>query len=327
MKKILRFLIFCVYSLLAIVTLVGAMFGYYVYTPASEVPRLSGTLTRGSVEVGGLKRTYLTYLPRGLAKEAPLLVVLHGSGESGAAIRLEMGYAFDRLADERGFAVVYPDARDGYWDTCSIAGAIDAAVHTIDDMGFLTGMVDKLITEIGADPGRVFAVGSSRGGSMALRLALEAPSRFQAVAAVSASVPTPENFKCKTVVQGTSSVMIMNGTEDPIVPFNGGEVSLFGLFYKNGRMLSSRESGQYIADFNHIAGAPEVSQAQLANGIHIEHVLWRDDSKVEVELVAIQGGGHGMPQPYKRRPRILGPSAMEPNGPEVIWTFFERQRS
>jgi polyhydroxybutyrate depolymerase len=53
----------------------GALFGYFVYSPAPEVPRLSGTLTKGTIEVGGLKRTYRTYVPRGLAKAAPLVVV------------------------------------------------------------------------------------------------------------------------------------------------------------------------------------------------------------------------------------------------------------
>jgi polyhydroxybutyrate depolymerase len=65
---------------------------------------------------------------------------------------------------------------------------------------------------------------------------------------VSANVPAPENFKCKPAGQGTSSVMIMNGTEDPLVPFDGGSVSLFGLFYRIGKVRSSRESGQYFAD-------------------------------------------------------------------------------
>jgi polyhydroxybutyrate depolymerase len=46
----------------------GALFGYFVYSPAPEVPRLSGTFTKGTIEVGGLKRTYLTYVPRGWRK-------------------------------------------------------------------------------------------------------------------------------------------------------------------------------------------------------------------------------------------------------------------
>jgi len=115
--------------------------------------------------------------------------------------------------------------------------------------------------------------------------------------------------------------MIMNGTDDPLVPFNGGNVSLFGLFYKNGKVLSSRQSGQYFADLNHIASAPVVSDNPT-----VERTLWHNASNVEVELVAVHGGGHGLPQPYRRRPRILGPSPKEPNGPEVIWAFFERQK-
>ena len=160
---------------------------------------------------------------------------------------------------------------------------------------------------------------------MAFRLALEAPSRFRAVAAVSASVPAPENFKCRPAGQGTSSVMIMNGTKDPINPFDGGEVKFLGLL-KRGKVRSSRESGQYLADLNNITGTPETSETQVSDGFHVQQILWRNDSKVEVELVAIHGGGHGIPQPYWRYPRLLGPAPKEPNGPAVIWAFFERQR-
>src|SRR5947208_14609637 len=111
-------------------------------------------------------------------------------------------------------------------------------------------MVQKLVAEIGVDPKRVFVAGSSRGGFMAFRLALEAPSTFRAVAAVSANVHTPDNFKCKAAPTGTSSVLIMNGTEDPLVPFDGGGVSLFGFSYKYGHVMSSRESAQYFAALN-----------------------------------------------------------------------------
>jgi len=325
-RRVRRVLRFCLLTLLAIVGLGGALFGYFVFSPAPEVPHLSGTLTKETIEVDGLTRTYRTYVPGGLAKGAPLVVVMHGAGENGALIRIETGYGFERLADEHGFAVVYPNAYEGYWDVCNIVGDFSTSGLNIDDVGFLTGMVDKLVGEIGVDADRVFAAGSSRGGFMAFRLALEAPSRFRAVAAVSANVPSPENFKCKPAGQGTSSVMIMNGTDDPLVPFDGGSVSLFGLFYKMGKVRSSRESGQYFADLNHIAGTPERSETQVADGVRVEQVRWRNNSNVEVELVAVHGGGHGIPQPYRRRPRLLGPSPKEPNGPDVIWAFFERQR-
>jgi polyhydroxybutyrate depolymerase len=302
-----------------------------MYSPEPGDPHLSGTLTKETIEVDGLTRTYRTYVPQGLPKGAPLVVVMHGSGENGAQIRLETGYGFDRAADTHGFAVVYPNAYDGDWEACNIVGRLSAKGPAIDDVGFLTRLVDKLIREIGVDAGRVFAAGISRGGSMAIRLALEAPSRFRAVAAVSANVPTPENFRCKPAGQ-SASALIMNGTQDPLMPFDGGSVSLFGLFYKNGEVRSSRESGQYLADLNHIAGVPATSETNVADGVRVEQVLWRNDLKVEVELVAIHGGGHGVPQPYRRRPRmvgslLLGPSPSEPNGPDLIWAFFERQRT
>jgi polyhydroxybutyrate depolymerase len=325
MKRVLRFLVFCLVGLLGLVALCGALFAYFIYSPAPEIPRLSGTLTKGSIEVGGLKRTYITYVPGELAKGAPLVVVMHGSGENAGRIRAETGYGFERLANEHGFAVVYPNAYTFDWDDCGKVGDFSANGLDIDDVGFLTALVDKLISEIGVDRGRVFATGVSAGGFMSMRLALEAPSRFRAVAAVAANMPTAVNSKCKPAGQGTS-VMIMNGTKDPLVPFNGGEVNLLGLFYKGGNVLSSRESGQYFADLDNITGAPEVSQTPLADGVIVEQVLWRNGSKAEVELVAIHGGGHGITQPYWRRPRLLGPSPMEPNGPAVIWAFFERQR-
>jgi polyhydroxybutyrate depolymerase len=326
MNRVLRFLLRGLVVLAGLGAVLAALFAYLVYSPAPEVPRLSGKLTRGSIEVSGLRRTYRTYVPRGLQRGAPLVVVMHGAGENGAQMRIETGYGFERLADEHGFAVVYPNAYEGYWDVCTVAEDVSSNGVHVDDVGFLTAMVDRLVREIGVDSSRVFAAGSSRGGFMAFRLALEAPSRFRAVAAVSANVPSPENFKCKPTAGGTPSVMIMNGTEDPLVPFDGGSVSLFGLFYKLGKVRSSRESGQYFADLNHITGAPDTHQTRVADGVRVEEVLWRNDSGVEVELVAIHGGGHGIPQPYRRRPRLLGPSPMEPNGPALIWAFFDGQR-
>jgi polyhydroxybutyrate depolymerase len=103
--------------------------------------------------------------------------------------------------------------------------------------------------------------------------------------------------------------------------------SLFGLFYRNGPVRSSRASAQYFAGLNNIAGVPETNETTVAGGVRVERVLWRDASNVEVELVAIHGGGHGIPQPYRRAPRLLGPSPTEPNGPDLIWDFFERQGS
>jgi polyhydroxybutyrate depolymerase len=252
------------------------------------------------------------------------VLVLHGSGESGTQIRRETGYGFDRIADVSQFALVYPDAdrsAHGDWNACGTSR--DA---NVDDVAFLTALVREKVAELHVDATRVFAAGSSRGGFMALRLALEAPTTFRAVAAVAANVHTPDGFICKPSLNGTSSVLIMNGTKDPLVPFDGGEVSLLGIAYKYGKVMSSLASAQYFADLNHIASAPQTRETPAADGIRVKDLIWRSASSAEVELVVVEGGGHGMPQPYRRHPRLLWPSAMEPNGPDLIWAFFNRQR-
>ena len=325
MKRIPRLLLTALLSLLALVALAAALLAYFLYTPEPELPQLSGTLSKGSLEVAGLQRHYRTYVPKGLPKGAPLVLVMHGSGEGPQALRVGTGYGFERLADQHGFAVVYPKSFGFDWNDCSSIG--NTAVNGVraDDAGFLAALVDQLVAELGVDPQRVFAAGVSNGGSMALRLALEHPTRYRAVAAALANVPAPQNFQCQPAAQ-TPSVMIMNGTADPLVPYAGGEINLLGLFYKGGDVISSTASAQYLADRNAIAGQPRVSLTQTALGVRTEHANWRAaDGRTEVELVTLHGAGHGLPQPWARRPRLLGPSPMEPNGPALIWAFFARQ--
>jgi polyhydroxybutyrate depolymerase len=324
MKKVLRFLMFGFLGLLALLAVLAGLFAYFLYTPDPELPPLSGSLSKGAIEVAGVTRSYRSYVPKDLPKGAPLVLVMHGSGEGPGQIRIGTGYAFERLADQHGFALVYPKAFASDWNDCSRIGDKEVKGARGDDAGYLAALVDKLVAELALDPARVFATGVSNGGSMALRLALEQPSRYKAVAAVVANVPAPQNFQCKPAAQATS-VMIMNGTEDPLVPYAGGEINLLGLFYKGGEIISSRASAQYFADWAHLTGAPQTSEKSVAEGVRVEQNRWSHDGKTEVELVSIHGGGHGLPQPYSKRPRLLGPSPMEPNGPAMIWAFFERQ--
>ena len=55
-------------GLVVVVAAGGALFIYFLYTPRPEVPRLSGRLSDDAIQVGGLKRTYRTYMPQGLTK-------------------------------------------------------------------------------------------------------------------------------------------------------------------------------------------------------------------------------------------------------------------
>jgi len=321
MKKALLYILLC---LTLVITLCAALFAYFVYTPEPEMPALTGKLTKATLEVKGETYTYRLYQPKDLAKGAPLVMVLHGSGQNGAQIRTETGYGFERLADQHQFAVVYPTGKSFDWNDCSKTGDFLVNGRELDDVHYLNTLVDRLIADHGFDQRRVFATGVSAGGFMSLRLALESPARFRAVAAVSANVPVADNFKCKPVAQG-ASVMMMNGTEDTIVPYAGGEVELWGMFFQNGQVRSSEESAQFFVAQNQLPLNAK-RDVPLPAAKHVQRIQWRNDGRYEVELVTILGGGHGMPQPYWQRPRILGPSSMQPNGPELIWEFFARQK-
>src|SRR6185312_2533921 len=117
-----RFLGKLLMGLGAVAVLAAALLFYFLYAPAPAKPHLGGRLTRASVAVGGLDRSYLLYVLRGLPRGAPLVMVLHGSGEAGPMARIETGYGFERLADVHRFAVAYPDAYEGYWNACNKVG-------------------------------------------------------------------------------------------------------------------------------------------------------------------------------------------------------------
>jgi polyhydroxybutyrate depolymerase len=323
-KKLLRFVLWVLLGVVAVAGILAALAGYFLYTPNPVLPQLSGTVVAGSIAIDGRKRTYQTYVPKGLARGAPLVLVMHGSGENGTAMRFETGYAFERLADERGFAVVYPNGQDGHWNTCEIDR--DAPQPRVDDVRFLTALADKFIDEIGADRKRVFAVGLSEGGYMAIRLALEAPSRFRAVAPVAANLPAPENFQCKPVPQGSASIILIHGKIDPLVPYDGKEGSVLFGFVTSAKTQTTYATAQYFADLAGIGGEPVTTHTVSADGFGIDWSIWHNESAAVIELIAIDGAGHVFPQPFYRARRLLGPSPRDPNAAEVIWAFFERQR-
>jgi polyhydroxybutyrate depolymerase len=323
-RRFLRFLLGALLATVLVVAVATASAVYFLYAPPPEPPLLSGSLAKGSIAVGGLTRTYRSYLPQGLRKGAPLVLVLHGAGESSAEIRVETGYAFERLADRQGLAIVYPDGFEGWWNSCVAIDDSAANRQNIDDVGFLEALRDKFIGEFGSDPDHVFAVGLSNGGDMAIRLALEAPASYRAVAPVAANLPAPENFKCKPAAPSGTSVLLIHGSKDPLVPFRGGEGSLFG-FYRSGQVLSSRQTGQYFAKRAGIGSGPAVTAGKTADGFPFERSLWGGGSATEVELFAIEGAGHVFPQPYSRAPRLLGASPADPDAAVLIWEFFARQ--
>jgi len=90
MKRVLRSLLF---GLLALLALLAGLFAYFVYTPEPELPALTGTLNKAAIDVAGLKRSYRTYVPKGLPQGAPLVLVVEDEPDIAQLIVLMLNRA------------------------------------------------------------------------------------------------------------------------------------------------------------------------------------------------------------------------------------------
>lgn len=276
------------------------------------------SVNSGSLKVGARERHYLAYTPTNLPPNAPVLIALHGSLGGAQQMRALTAYRFEKLADQHHFAVLYPEGFEQHWDDCRKAAHYSARTQHIDDVAFMRELVNYFHTHYQTSLKKVYVVGYSNGGHMAFRLALEAPDLVSAIAVISANLPTAENLDCK-IANKPVSAMIINGTLDPINPYNGGNVSIFG-FGNRGSVRSTRETANWFAQMDKAALQPSVSEKSIA-----ERSVWKSVNGVEVAMLTIHGGGHTLPQPYTTYPLFLGWTYRGIDGPQEIWDFFARQ--
>ena len=314
--------------LLVLAVILAGLYGYFLYAPLPNAPALSADLQRAQIEVGDHQRDYAYYLPAKLPANAPLLFVLHGSLQTPDDMRTFSAYQFERLADEHGFIVVYPQGYERNWNDCRAVADYPARQQNVDDVGLIAALIQRFAAQHGADPRRAFLAGYSNGGHLGLRIALERPNLLAGVAAVAASLPTPDNLACQAV-PGATPVLLMNGTRDPINPYNGGRVTLFG-FGDRGTVRSSYASTLFFAERAGYAAAEMQRENLWQNGENpaqrVELDRWQTAGRAEVALFAVIGGGHLLPQAGFRAPRLLGPTLSGFDGPQAIWDFFARQR-
>lgn len=306
-----------------VLALLGALLFYLLYAPAPPDPRLTGRIESGSIRVGKMERNYLLYTPARRLASPALLVMFHGSLGSPEAIRLHTGHGFDRLADREGFLVAYPGGHEGNWNDCRKAADYPARRLGIDDVGFFEALVSRLHRERGIDRARVFVAGLSNGGHFVFRLALERPDRIAGAAVFAANLPTEDNNDCRA--RGVPPpIMLVNGTNDPINPYEGGAVTLFG-FGDRGTVQSARRSAAWFARAAGAAG-PSIGRIPPRAGSDptwVERSVWRTGRR-EVVLLSVHGGGHVVPQSGWRPPRLLGGVTTAIDGPSEAWAFFRR---
>ena len=142
--------------LLLIAVTLGALYSYFLYAAKPAAPTLSASLQHAQIEVGNRQRDYAYYLPAKLPAKAPLLFVLHGSLQTLDDMRTFSAYQFERLADEHGFILVYPQGVERNWNDCRAVADYPARQQNVDDVGLCEQLLDKHL--LAAVPGTAFAI-------------------------------------------------------------------------------------------------------------------------------------------------------------------------
>ncbi len=175
----------------------------------------------------GMDRTYRLHVPASYdsALPAPMVVNLHGSWPAPDQMASFSG--MDRVADENGFVVAYPEGFLGSWNAGSCCGA--AGIMGVNDVGFLVSVVEDVSTRLCVDTDRVYAAGFHTGGSMAHRLACDASHVFAAVGIVGA-----RNFDSTCSPPRGVSVIGFHGTQDDLVDYEHGELGLMSWIFNDG---------------------------------------------------------------------------------------------
>ena len=147
----------------------------------STTPDAPGQFLSGSFGNGAGTRRYRVYVPaRAASGPRPLVVMLHGCQQDAGDFAA--GTAMNRLAEEHGCLVLYPDQDRGA-NGSNCWNWFDAA-HQLREQGepsLIAGMTRDVLREPGADPDRVYVAGLSAGGAMAAVLGAAYPELYAAV--------------------------------------------------------------------------------------------------------------------------------------------------
>jgi len=308
-----------------LVAVVACLFYYYLYVPVVEPPPLDGKLFFAEVTVGDLPRGFHYYDSGGVSPGAPLVFVLHGSMSNGEKARYQYGYRFDVLADRYGFIPIYPTGFDNHWNDCRTAADYQANVKNVDDIAFIRAIIEYMVDRYRGDPGKVLVTGVSNGGHMAYKLALEAPSLVTAIAPIAASLPLWEESDCEAKGEGVA-VAIINGTKDPVNPYQGGLVSILGNDSR-GTVMSSLDTAGYFAELaghQRVTSVGQLSDRNPSDSSTIELTAWQSQGLKEVLHYGVIGGGHTVPSTIVSMPRLLGPTNTDIDAADEIWGFFQR---
>ena len=313
----------------------------YLFCLASANAAHAASVTSVDIARPEGQRHYLMATPDHLASgKHPLVILLHGHRGSAAQVLGQNGSAgplsvWLQIADREQVLVAAPDGAKGNdgttgWNDCR---ADATSSPKTDDTGFISAIIDKEIAAHDADPARVYVMGMSNGGIMTFRLATEIAPKLAGFAAVSASMAS--NSVCSAPKMPLSA-LIISGTADPLVPYQGGAIHFHGFPTPNrGSVIGIEDSALFWRKLDQIsteASTTEIVHRDPDDQTRATRMTWgsaRD--KVQVELIRIDKGGHLEPSITRPLGRVytllFGAQNGDLEAAEEAWTFFKDKRA
>lgn len=172
-----------------------------------------------TMELDGFTRRWYEYVPESVrqnGKPVPLVVCMHGRGGSAETF-MDLS-ELNRVAEERNFIAVFPEAGvyqqrpGGLRNVLLWNGSYQG--KKIDDVTFVLNMIEDIKSRYAIDPTQVYACGQSSGGMMTSELALRAPGVFAAVSPWSAIVDPNHGLVLPEKIDPAVPYMFLFGDSD-----------------------------------------------------------------------------------------------------------------
>lgn len=280
-----------------------------------------GQSVERSLSVGGRERSYRLFVPPAAkGAPAPLVLAFHGGGGKGRS--MEKLSKLSALAAREGFVVAYPDAYEGNWNDGRTEFDATAFRERIDDIAFVRVILTDISRVTPVDPKRVFATGISNGAIFSHFLAAKLSDRIAAIAPVAGGIADP--FHREFAPAQPVSVFAMQGTKDPLVPINGGNVAKA----HRGTVIAADDAMRLWAARDSAAATPETGMLpdrDPRDGCSVAWKKWGGGKNgTEVWLYVQRGAGHTWPGGAQYMPKLLvGAVCRDFDASEAIWAFFK----
>jgi polyhydroxybutyrate depolymerase len=267
------------------------------------------------MQTGGLTRTYYVHLPSSYVGQQPVPLVLafHGSGSTGKDFAQQSN--LNEISDEGGFILVYPDGYEGQW--ADGRGTTPPEQAGVDDVAFVSALIDKLSSELDVDKNRIYVTGFSNGGIFAQRLGCQLADKITAMVSVSGTMAANISEQCQPA-RPVPTLLFM-GTDDPSVPFDGGEVD-----GDQGIDLSAVETTQQWVLHNGCSATPSTTQAlsALDDGTEVFRTQYSQcKDNADVVLYTIEGGVHTWPGGSESAQTARINDNLDAD--QIAWDFFQ----